>query len=138
MAAKEERIDMLRRLLEANGVILGDSDQAVQELEDWFRENLEADPDDTTRPAPIWLSVVNDVGLFLGDIIVERTPGVEWRFFDMGKRNMAYHRHVLMGFDVPHPEYNVDPDRLVSTYAFRVVNGEGKHERGTFLSILHG
>lgn len=40
MAAKSARIEMLRGLLKANGVELGSTDAAVQDLNDWFRANV--------------------------------------------------------------------------------------------------
>ncbi len=44
MPAKPARIDMLRRLLEADGVELGASDAVIQDLNDWFYANVQADP----------------------------------------------------------------------------------------------
>ncbi|MFK4084042.1 hypothetical protein ACI2LF_08055 [Kribbella sp. NPDC020789] len=44
MAAKPERIDELRRLLENNGVELSSSSSGLQALDDWFRREVEGDP----------------------------------------------------------------------------------------------
>jgi hypothetical protein len=44
--------------------------------------------------------------------------------FTAGRRDVAYQRHVLTGFDVPNPRYNVDLDLLVGMYGHRVVRGE--------------
>jgi len=39
--------------------------------------------------------------MYLGDLIVKRAPGLEWRFFDKGKKDISYQHPILMGFDVP-------------------------------------
>lgn len=125
MAAKADRIVALRGLLKANGVDLDDSDSGVQDLEDWFRVNVQPDPANPGRLAPMWYSVVNDIALFLGDLIIGRHPGLRWTMFEGGKKNAAFQRHVIMGFSkVPNPKYNLDIDMAVATYAHCVVAGE--------------
>lgn len=124
MAAKPDRIDALRRLLQANGVKLDDADAAVQGLDDWFRASVEADPANPGRLAPIWYSVVNDIALFLGELITRRHPQLRWVMFENGKKDAAYQRHVVVGFTkAPNPKYNVDIDMSVATYAHRIVGG---------------
>jgi hypothetical protein len=126
MAEKPARIEMLRRLLKANGIELSSTDDGIQELNDWFIANLEADPVNPGRLLPEWYSVVNDVALFLGDVILGRCPGLRWEFYTGGKRNVAYQRHVIMGFSrVRNPKLNVDIDRNVATYAHRIVASRG-------------
>lgn len=86
MATKGERIEMLKRLLAANGIELDGSDEAVQALNDWFRKELEPDPQDPGAPRPLWFAVIHDIGMYLGDLIIERAPALEWRFFDKARR----------------------------------------------------
>jgi hypothetical protein len=129
MAAKPGRIQMLRRLLKANGVELGGTDAAVQDLNDWFRPNVQEDPQKPGRLLPIWYSVVNDIGLFLGDLMIARCLQLRWEFYTWGKKDVSYQRHVIMGFrHVPNPKYNIDIDRLVATYGYRIVAGEDVEE----------
>lgn len=124
MAAREKRIGEVRRLLERNGVELGADDADLQALNDWFRAEVEGDRE-TGRLLPRWYAVVNDLALFLGDVIIERGPGLRWAMFDKGARDIAFQRHVLMGFSgVPNPKYNVDIDRLLATYGHRIISGE--------------
>lgn len=126
MSEKRARIEMLGRLLKANGVELRSSDIGVQELNDWFITNVEADPTSPGRLLPDWYSVVNDVALFLGDVMIERSPGLNWAFFTGGRRDVAYQRHVIMGFrGLPNPRFNIDIDRNVATYAHRIVASRG-------------
>jgi hypothetical protein len=126
MEAKPGRIETLRKLLWANGVELASTDAAIQDLNDWFRDNVEAD---TGRPGsllPGWYSVVNDVALFLGEVMIERCPGLHWEFFIWGKKNAAYQRHVIMGFSrVLNPKYEIDIDAAVAAYAHRIVASRG-------------
>jgi hypothetical protein len=129
MAAKDARIDALRGLLKRNGIELGTSDDALQDLNDWFRSEVEADPNNAGRLRPIWYSVVNDIALFLGDLIIERAPNIRWTFFDKGTKDVSFQRHVLTGFaKVKNPKYNVDIDRLVATYGHRIIAGEEVEE----------
>jgi hypothetical protein len=74
MEAKPRRIEMLGRLLKANGAELAGTDAGIQDLNDWFLANVEADPRKPGRLLPVWYSAVNDVALFLGDVMTQRCP----------------------------------------------------------------
>jgi hypothetical protein len=127
MQARPARIDMLRRLVKANGIELGSSDAAIQDLNDWFYANIEPDPNQPGRLLPEWYSVVNDVALFLGDVMIERHPKLHWEFFTWGAKNVAYQRHVIMGFGTEDPKFktNIDIHRMVVTYGHRIVASRG-------------
>ena len=122
MAERYGRIAAVARLLEQNRVAWGSSDAALAQIEAWFRAGVEADPTSRGRLRPIWYSVVNDLALFLGEVIIERAPGIHWTFFAKEARNVSFQRHVLTGFrNVPNPRYNVDIDLLLAGYAHRLV-----------------
>ncbi|SDJ96126.1 hypothetical protein SAMN05428985_10225 [Nocardioides sp. YR527] len=123
MAAKDERVAVLRQLLERNGVALSSEGDGLHALNNWFRSEVEGA---TGRLLPIWYGVVNDLALFLGDAIVATSPeNLKWVMFDKGSRDIAFQRHVIMGFSgVANPKYNVDIDRLVATYGHRIIAGE--------------
>jgi hypothetical protein len=124
MAAKGERIDELRRLLASNGVVLSSDDEGLQRLNDWFRAEVEGGQT-PGRLRSVWYAVVNDLALFLGDVVIERCPGLRWVMFDQGSRDAAYQRHVLMGFTkVANPKYNFDIDLATATYAHQIVEGQ--------------
>lgn len=124
MAAREARLVQLHQLTAANGVDLEAAD-GVQQLNDWFVAAVQPDPEGCGRLANIWYSVVNDIGLFLGERAIAASGGaLRWEFFTAGKKDVAYQRHVLMGFNVSNPRYNLDLDLLVGTYGHRVVRGE--------------
>lgn len=124
MAAKQQRIEALRTLVAANGITLDESDATIQQLNGWFRSQVEAESTDPKRLRAMWYSVVNDLALFLGDLIVRRAPQLRWVFFDKFPRDVAFQRHVIMGFSrVPNRNYNLDIDWLIATYAHRVVAG---------------
>jgi hypothetical protein len=126
MEAKPQRIGMLHHLLNINGVELSSTDPAIQGLNDWFRLNVEADPDKPGRLTPDWYSVVNDIALFLGDVVIERCPGLRWEFYIWGRKNISYQRPVIMGFTrVPNPKYNIDIDAAVASYGHRIVVSRG-------------
>lgn len=48
MAAKDERIAMLRELLERNGVALSSEGDGLHALNNWFRSEVEGGPGDGT------------------------------------------------------------------------------------------
>lgn len=126
MEERPARAETLRCLLKANGVALVGTDSGIQDLNDWFVANVEDDADNPGRLLPDWYSVVNDVALFLGDVIIERCPGLRWEFYTGGKKDVSFQRHVLMGFSqVPNPKYNLDLDRAVATYGHRIVASRG-------------
>jgi hypothetical protein len=64
MNVKDERIRELRKLLRLHAVELDDSDTSVRALNEWVRCNVEADPAELSQR---WISVLNDVALYLGD-----------------------------------------------------------------------
>jgi hypothetical protein len=76
---------------------------------------------------PDWYSVVNDVALFLGDVMIERHPNLHWEFFTWGKKNASYQRPVIMGFGTEDPKFrtNLDVHRGVATYGHRIVAQRG-------------
>lgn len=97
----------------------------VQHLDDWFVSSVEPNSDGTGRLANVWYSVVNDIGLFLGERAIAHSGGtLRWEFFTAGKKDIAYRRHVIMGFGVANQRYNVDFDLAVGMYGHRVVRGE--------------
>jgi hypothetical protein len=129
MSEKATRIQMLRSLLQTNGVVLEGSDEGVQELNDWFRENVEPSRLEPGRLGNLWYAVVNDIALFLGDVMIERAQGLRWEFFTGGKKDASFQRHVIAGFSrVPNPKYNVDIDAAVATYGQRVVADQAVNE----------
>ena len=122
MAAKDQRVDALRDLLWRNGIDLHRTDAGIQHVNDWFRAEVEPSPTNSSRLRSTWYSVVNDLALWLGDVIIGRAPNVHWTFFDKGAKDVAFQRHVLVGFSkVPNAKYNVDVDRLIATYGHRIV-----------------
>ncbi len=138
MGEKAARIRELRSLLRANEVRCGVDDQAIQDLNDWFRVNVQANPDRPERLENIWYAVVNDIALDLGDVIISRSPGLRWTMFVSGKRNIAYQRHVIAGFTgVANPKYCVDIDIFVATYAHQVIAGEQVEADGFLRAVLH-
>ena len=113
--------------LKANGVEPGNSDSAVQDLNDWFFAHVGADPEQPGWLLPDWYSVVHDVALFLGDLMIERHPNLRWEFFAWGKTNVSFQRHVIMGFSTEDPKFrtNINIDPVVATYAHEIIEHGG-------------
>lgn len=127
METKPTRLEMLRRLLKANGVELTDADSSIQDLNEWFLVNVDADAQQPGRLLPIWYSVCHDVALFLGEVMIGRHPNLHWEFFIWGKTNVAFQRHVIMGMSTEDSKLrtNIDIDRMVVAYAHQIVESRG-------------
>jgi hypothetical protein len=126
MTEKHARVSELKGLLKANRIDLGTDDSSVQILNGWFQSNVEEDPERLGRLLPQWYSVVNDIGIFLGEIIIERHPHLRWEFYIWGKKNVAFQRHVIMGFTAEDAKFhtNLDIDAAVAVYAHRIIDGQ--------------
>lgn len=136
MAAKTNRIEALRSLTAANGLDLGESDDSVNSLNEWFVQNVEPGGD-PTRLAPLWYSVAQDIGLFLGDLIIRRIGRpVHWALFDGPRRSIAFQRPVLMGFLVPNKLYNVDIIYRVADVGRDALQGDASAAT-KFLALVH-
>lgn len=124
MAARERRKAALEELLAINGASISTDDVGLQRLDDWYAGNVEASADERGRLAPRWYAVGLDIGLYLGDAVIERSPGVRWELFTAGRRDVSYQRPVLLGFKgVENPNHNVDPEVVVGGHGRRIVAG---------------
>lgn len=136
MRQKSARITQLKALLKKSGIDLTEDDRSIQELNDWFYENIEQSDDRPDRLKPVWYSVVNDIALFLGEEIIRRAPALRWELFLGGKKNLSYQRPVIMGFSkVKNPKYNIDLDWAIGTYGYRIIAGN-ENERDLFVRIV--
>lgn len=129
MDSKSDRIAMLLRLTNLNGVDVDSSEAGIQRLNDWFRGAVQEDPEKPGRLLPDWYSVVNDIALLLGDVTIERHPSLHWDFYKWGKTSVYFQRHIIMGEIRPgHPKLGVDVDKAVAVYGHRVIRGMEVHE----------
>jgi hypothetical protein len=100
MSSKAERKTFLRDLLALNGVRMDSTDDSIQRINDWFRACIAEDPHHPGRLMPDWYSLVNDLALYLGDVMIERNPELYWDLFVWGKTSVDFQSHVIMGFGV--------------------------------------
>ena len=72
----------------------------------------------------MWYAVVNDIGLFLGQVIQERAPNLKWAFIEKPPSHLSFQRHAIVGFTrVPNRQFTLDIDNAVATYGHRVISG---------------
>jgi hypothetical protein len=94
------------------------------------------------RMRPEWHGVVRDLGLFIGETIIGRSDGqLHWAFFEKGRRDVAFQRHVLMGFSrAANPKYNVNPEAIVGMLAHSLAQRDRFAEppvpEGRFLRVV--
>ncbi|HEY3465694.1 MAG TPA: hypothetical protein VGL47_11225, partial [Amycolatopsis sp.] len=112
------------KLTSLNGVAFDGTRDGVERLDRWFAQNIEEDSRDPGSLAPLWYSIVIDVGLLLGDLMIRQVPHLKWVFHTFGKTDINYHKAVIFGFTkIAVKNYTVDPDGLVATYGHRIVAG---------------
>lgn len=137
MAAKAERVEQLRRLVESSGIRLGTTDADLQALNDWFRGTVELSTTDPNRLSNLSYAVVHDVALFLGDVAIERSPGLRWEMFTRGKRDISFQQPVIMGFTkVANPRYHVNLRSALAVNGLRVASGMSVRD-DLLVAILH-
>lgn len=69
---------------------------AVRELQDRFIENVVADRDKPGRLEAEWHSIAGDIGLYLGDIIIARSPNLQWSMYTTSRQSSSYQEAVIM------------------------------------------
>jgi hypothetical protein len=124
MAARGERRRHLEELLARNGVAIGMDDAGLQRLDDWYARHVEPHPVEPDRLTDRWYAVGLDIGVYLGEAMIERAPNLEWRLMTAPPGDFSYQRPVIMGFQVKNPRYNADPEQLLAIYGHRIVAGE--------------
>lgn len=136
MAQKAGRVSALVSLCLANGLELSTGRDSIQRLNSWFLRELRSAHTGEGDLQGEWYSIINDIALFLGDILVTRFPGLSWVFYTLGRSDASYHRPVVMGFKgAQNKKYNLDLDFLIGTYAHSAVRGEDV-EPSFFVQIL--
>lgn len=137
MERREERIEQLAGLVGRNGVTFGRTDEALLALGEWYVTSVTPDQSDRSRLSPVWFAVSFDIALLLGEIMIQRVAGLRWEFYVWGKTDMAYQRHVIMGFHTPDPRMNIDPQRVISVIGHRAMNGT-ELELHAFVGMVQG
>lgn len=96
MAVKEERKEKLKELV--SPLELSCEKNSLDALNEWFLEHLEADSGNPKKMTSVWYSIGFDIGLFLGDCLIDSTDKLRW---ELNKRERfdGQHLPVLGGFD---------------------------------------
>ena len=106
MKSNPVRVQELRVLADRNGVDISD----LNALNDWFAHSVVGSDSTEGRLANTWYSVVNNIGLYLGEQIIAQTDSkIRWEMVKHRKNDVSYQRHVLRGFDVPNPTTRSTP-----------------------------
>jgi hypothetical protein len=128
LSQKEARIDQLRTLVRRSGIRLPRPETATDEdldaLTQWFFASIEPDANNPQQLAPAWYSVVSDIGLYVGEVIIARGRGLEWRMYTADRRSESYQELVIMGFPVPNPKYFLNPGFRVANWALCRLRGD--------------
>jgi hypothetical protein len=100
MEQRRFRVAQLGELVERNGHKFGTDDADIQEVNDFFRLNVEVSTEPAARgyPKPEWGSVSYDIGLYLGEVLIERHPHLRWKL-DLAKKSVSANQPVFVGFE---------------------------------------
>lgn len=113
----------LGHLLAHNGSQLEATERGIQQLNDFFRENVSEDPDRPRMILPEWISVSFDIGLFLGDFVISRHPHLRWGFEASPKSSIDFQQPVIVGFqNAGMKNYSWGFIRRVLGYANQIAN----------------
>lgn len=82
MAQKKERITKLSILFRINNVPFGKSDEELSAMNQFVYDNLSSHADFPNQIEGVWVECALDLTAYLGEIIIERCPNVEWAVFD--------------------------------------------------------
>ncbi len=127
MATKEARKQAIRDLLAQNGVHFEETREGLEAVGRWLAGNVEPRPGGRGDMSDIWYGVAQDLGLLIGDMLINCAPddSLRWELFTNGKGDMAYQRPVIMGFrEAANSRYNVDPILMVANLGIRAVQGD--------------
>lgn len=127
MEIKEARKQTIRDLLLRNGVHFEETEEGLEAVGRWLTDNVESRPGGRGDMSDIWYVVAQDLGLLIGDMLIDRAPddSLRWALFTNGKSDLAYQRPVIMGFrQAANALFNVDPILMVTNLGIRAIQGE--------------
>lgn len=128
MAVKPTRLQLLSQSLENNGIGLPQpeiaTNQDLDNVERWFLENVEPDPGRRYDLDPVWFSIISDLALYIGDVMIHRGQNLSWGMFTASKESSSYQETVIVGFqDVADPNYFINPGFNLLHVALAKVKG---------------
>lgn len=105
-----DRLSALRGLLATNGVVLpGDLGPGdLEAIDAWYRGNVAGDAA-TGLLVPFWHGVAHDIGLYLGQCLIARSPWLRWELVTRPRSDFAFHRAAVAGFRRAGHDLHVDP-----------------------------
>ncbi len=118
MTVKEERKSAIRRLLATNGAKSKlETNEEWLAFEGWIIEKVLASTSGLETLEDRWFVVGQDAGLQLGDVLISRTSGLEWRMLERPPSDMSFQRPVITGFAAAYPGFSFDPMLAVTQVA---------------------
>tara|TARA_R110000850_G_scaffold276946_1_gene421056 strand:+ start:2384 stop:2785 length:402 start_codon:yes stop_codon:yes gene_type:complete len=95
------RIEQLACLLLKDGIVLDYSAESLKKLNTWFCEIVAEEIEHGNKtPSPELLSLCNDIGMYISEIILRSSDNLHWKFWTKSKKDLLYQRPVITGFNV--------------------------------------
>lgn len=128
------RLGQLASLVGSAEVVLNLSVESVDRIESWFCSHVERSEDDPRKLMPLWYSVANDVGLYVGEAAIHTIDGLAWQFNE-NSESEAFQRHVVGEKTRPGGSgWTWDVSMSVVSLGYEVI--DGKRPRLPFFSTV--
>ncbi len=154
MSVRHYRIEQLQDLLAADGILIPLEASSLQPLNDWFIDHVELRnttreeyareaevlvnyPDliRTTRLKARTESLITDISLFIGELLISQKVHLFWKLVIRPKRDVAYHQTALAGFrSISIKDYHVNYERVLVAYAYWVADDK-EYNQKEFMNI---
>jgi hypothetical protein len=132
MGELDGRLGQLAALTSSVGVTLDLTIGSVDAVESWLCGSIERSTDDPQKLMPVWYSVANDVGLYIGEVATRNIAGLAWQFNE-NRASEGFQRHVIGEKSLPGGAgWTWDVSMSVVSLAYEVI--DGKRPRLPFFS----
>lgn len=136
METRDSRLAQLASLLGGYGIRLNFSDESVEQVEKWFDRNVEPSGRHPGRLESIWYSVAHDIGLYFGELVINRAKNLKWILCE-DSSSVSFQRHVVGGIeDVDGGPWFIDFEIMLITYGYETIDGKRSHP-DFFTAVVH-
>lgn len=138
LSQKEVRLRRLSNLVRPLGIELDGSEESLDALNIYFEYNVDYEPGSQII-AEKWAQFIIDVGLYVGEIIIDRFPIYRWGFPDDPDDYFYLETQLMHDIPVKNGEYNLGIYEFLVPYAVDASHGnieDRKMSRFTFKLIV--
>lgn len=114
------------------------SDGSLLALDGWLVDRAEPSPVNPAIPDALWRSVARDVGIYIGNVIIARSPWLRWELRTTGPTVVDYREPVIRGFkNVSSDRYEIGPCGTIFRHVSNAINTERRSRVDLGGGIIH-